>query len=299
MSDPALRLTVLFVDICGSTRLYELQGDARASVLVMRCLDHLRRVCEVSGGRVVQRIGDELMCAFALADDAVKAADAMQRWSSLGRSADEFPLAVRIGLHYGPVIEKKGELFGDTVNVAARAAAFAKGSQIITTAATVAELSETFRASARPLGAFPAKGKRDGLELHEYVWRLGADDVLTVMDANAGTTGSSLMRLSYGDVKLTIGGLERRILSIGRDACCDIVMVDARASRRHALIETRFDHFVLVDQSINGTYVELPGGREIRLRHEEMVLQGTGLIGIGTHCRDDTRSLLKFACTPQ
>ena len=54
-------------------------------------------------------------------------------------------LAIRIGLHAGPLIEEQGDVFGDTVNTAARMASLAKADQIITTFATVALMSPLLR----------------------------------------------------------------------------------------------------------------------------------------------------------
>ena len=43
-------------------------------------------------------------------------------------------LAIRVGLHWGPALEENGDVFGDTVNIAARMVALAKAGQILTTA---------------------------------------------------------------------------------------------------------------------------------------------------------------------
>jgi adenylate cyclase len=52
------------------------------------------------------------------------------------------------------------------------------------------------------------------------------------------------------------------------------------ASRRHVCIELRFDKFVLVDQSSNGTYVHPKNGEMRYLSREEMILQGSGTISL-------------------
>jgi len=49
---------VLFADVSGSTRLYEVLGDARAFAAINQCLSLLRRVTETFQGRVVKTIGD-------------------------------------------------------------------------------------------------------------------------------------------------------------------------------------------------------------------------------------------------
>src|SRR5688572_11494780 len=101
---------VLFVDICSSTQLYETLGDAVAASMVGNCLTKLRERVEQAGGRVVQRIGDELLCLFGTADAALDGARVMQEWISL-QEFGEPALAIRIGCHFGPVIENAGGLF--------------------------------------------------------------------------------------------------------------------------------------------------------------------------------------------
>jgi predicted component of type VI protein secretion system len=68
---------------------------------------------------------------------------------------------------------------------------------------------------------------------------------------------------------------------IGRDAACDIVIGDPKASRQHARIERRRDKFFVTDQSTNGTYVTFAGESEIVLRREEVMLRRTGKIAFG------------------
>jgi class 3 adenylate cyclase len=71
-------VAILFVDIAGSTALYERLGNARAKGLVTACLQLLREEVLKRAGEVVQAIGDELMCRFANAQTACAAAVAMQ-----------------------------------------------------------------------------------------------------------------------------------------------------------------------------------------------------------------------------
>jgi predicted component of type VI protein secretion system len=59
------------------------------------------------------------------------------------------------------------------------------------------------------------------------------------------------------------------------------VVPDHQASRLHARIELRRDRFVLVDQSMNGTYLQIEGETEVCLRRDEVTLKGTGLISLG------------------
>jgi class 3 adenylate cyclase len=288
--------TVLFVDICGSTRLYETLGDEAASRQVMRCLELLRSRVEEASGRVIQRVGDELMCLFDTADSALDAARVMQEYVVSQAEINQPALAIRVGCHFGPVIERDGDLFGDCVNVAARAAAFAEAGQVITTERTVAELSAMLRERVRPLGRFAVKGKRHDLKMYELVWQ-DNDEPTTATGTRTGGLGrSTQLVLRYAGQELALDSAARATLMLGRDAACDVVIANPKASRRHARIETRREKFVLVDQSINGTYVRIAGDDEISLRHEELILYAHGHISFGRRVADEDSELMRFVC---
>ena len=78
MARQTQNLAVLFADICESTKLYTTLGDNAARVVVNACLSLISGVVDRHHGRVVKTIGDEIMCVFRRADDAVMAASEMQ-----------------------------------------------------------------------------------------------------------------------------------------------------------------------------------------------------------------------------
>src|SRR4029079_2744230 len=103
-------LAVLFADIAGSTRLYETLGDERALATVGRSVAGMGAACRSCDGRVVKTIGDEVMSVFATADGAAQAAIAMQANVALDASAPT-RIAIRVGFHFGPAIERDGDVF--------------------------------------------------------------------------------------------------------------------------------------------------------------------------------------------
>src|SRR4029079_305100 len=117
-------------------------------------------------------IGDEVMCTFTTARDAAHAAVDMQR-SVKGAFAHEDmgikSLSVRVGFHSGPVISHAADVFGDTVNVAARVVAHAKPGQILVAKQTVRRLPME-EGSVRFVGSTQVKGKSVPIELFEIVW---------------------------------------------------------------------------------------------------------------------------------
>jgi len=284
-------LAVLFADVSGSTHLYESLGDERALATIGRCLSLMREVSEAHSGRVVKTIGDEVMSVFPLADQAAQAAVAMH--AQLAAETFDARIALRIGFHFGATLESEGDLYGDSVNVAARLAGIAHASQVITSGGTAAMLSPWLRARTRALAALTVKGKTHDLDVWELVWQDSADD-LTTLAARVNVLRARVL-IRHGEREIVLD--ERQTtLALGRDAQNDVVIGDRMASRLHAHIERRRDHFVLVDHSSNGTFVTPDGEAEIPLRREEFVLLGRGRIAFGHTHAVDGRETVEFDC---
>ena len=293
--DQARQVTVLFADVSGSTKLYESEGDAAAMEAIARCVDLLRRTVESSGGRVVKTIGDEVMAVFATPDTAAFAASNMQYAIDALAPVGATKLGVRIGFHYGPAIQSDNDIFGDTVNLAARLVEQANASQIIMSHETSDRLGPVFRSFKRPLYAIHVKGKAEDVELCELIWR-HADDLTMSVTSRANARPEPLvLRLTYGGREI-IGRRDSESITIGRDLNCSLVIANNRASRRHCTIERRQDKFVLVDQSTNGTYVTPEGGPEILLQREELRLGKHGWIAFG-QSRAEAEEVAEYFCT--
>ncbi len=271
---------VLFADIAGSTRLYDTLGDAQAKKMVDECIGLMRGIVAHYGGRVIKTIGDEVMCVLPNADSACLAATDMQLRVMALPAASNVKRAIRIGFHAGPVIEENNDVFGDTVNLAARMAGLAKAMQIITTQVTVDQLSALLKASTRPIAALSIKGKGDDVAVCEVVWQAG-EELTTMATPSAMVASRQIsLHLRHGAGELVLEQANAGIV-LGRDAACQITVADRMASRQHARIERRQDKFFLVDQSSNGTFVAFDGEPELSLRREEVMLRGKGRIAFG------------------
>jgi adenylate cyclase len=292
MSDPH-SCAVLFADISGSTRLYEELGDSQALSRIDRCLRLLRDAALEFGGRVVKTTGDGVMCAFDQAEAGLHAARFMQVRLAEQAALGGPPLAIHVGCHYGSVLESDGDLYGDCVNVAVRVVGLAKAGQIITTQEVVGRIGERLRERVRMLDRVAVKGKREPLEIFELSW-LESEDLTTL-----GTRFEEVptrLKLVFGSRELWFDAAGGNALRLGRDAACDIVIVDRRVSRQHARIEKRRDKFMLIDESANGTYVAVDGEPEICLRREELVLRASGRICIGHRTGDADALVVEFHC---
>jgi class 3 adenylate cyclase len=122
-------LAVAFTDLRGSTRYYRRVGDAPAFGSVLEHVDVLRRTVSAEDGAVVKTMGDAIMAVFPHPVSAVRAMQAAQA-AVAGR-----PLALKVGIHYGPCIavNQNGVLdyFGSTVNLAARLVGLSSGDDIV------------------------------------------------------------------------------------------------------------------------------------------------------------------------
>ena len=74
-----IEVAIVFADVVGSTKLYELLGDLRARDMVGICIDVMRAATEQNHGTVIKTMGDEVMATFPTADDALNAAAQMQK----------------------------------------------------------------------------------------------------------------------------------------------------------------------------------------------------------------------------
>lgn len=293
MTAAASDMAVLFADVSGSTRLYETLGDERALAAVVRCLDRVRESCVGCRGRVIKTIGDEIMAVFASADDAAQAAAEMQARIEAEPPVEAQRLAIRVGFHFGSALAADGDVFGDSVNVAARLVGFAHGGQIVTSAATVAALSPWLRVRTREITAVTVKGKLRDMSIHEFLWQDSVDDVTTL--STRVIAPSVRLRIVHGAREIV---LDERLpmVALGRDAQSDVVIADRLASRVHAHIERRRDRFVLVDHSSNGTFLTIAGEPEIPLRREEFILRRHGHISFGHPHARDPAEVVEFFC---
>mgnify|MGYP001081229356 CR=1 FL=1 len=182
---PAQRqAAILFADIAGSTRLYETLGDAEALATITRALDLIRQVCEEHGGRIVKTIGDEAMAIFPNAANAAYASITMQTQVSGMKTSRGAPLSIHAGFHYGPVIEESKDVFGDSVNLAARLTSLAKASQTLLSEDTLAILSPSLRSRTRPQDTHTVRGKQNDIAVFELIWQESREE-LTAMAPRA------------------------------------------------------------------------------------------------------------------
>lgn len=273
---------ILFADVSASTKLYETAGDVAAHDAIEKCIKAMARATGAAHGRVVKTIGDEVMAVFGSADAAAAAAAEMQVAVDNMAPVSDNKLGLRIGFHFGPVLQEENDVFGDTVNLAARLVAQAVKGQIITTSATADMLPPPLRGMTRDLYAINVKGKAEEISLCEVIWKRHDEDT-TVMASgrrSAAKRAPVVLRLHYRGKEI-VRRRDTDSIEIGRDPQCGLVISDHMASRQHCTLERRQDKYVLKDHSTNGTYVTAEGDTEQQLLREEVTLRKHGWIAFG------------------
>lgn len=161
---------VAFTDIEGSTRLTQELGDAPAMQLLR---DHdriVREELDVSGGQEVKHTGDGIMASFTSVSRGVRwAAEVQRRFEE--RNGTTLPeLRVRIGMSAGEPVAEGDDLFGATVQLAARLCDHAQpGAVLVAGAVRDLALGKGFRFRAHD--PVPLKGFPEPVRPFELMWR--------------------------------------------------------------------------------------------------------------------------------
>lgn len=152
--------TVAFVDLAGFSAIADVYGDASAIAVLGRFEELVRRALD-GLGPPIKWIGDEAMFGFP---DPATALKVLGRLLPACRSEPRIPLT-RTGLHHGPVLRRSNDLFGSTVNIAARIAALASPGQMLATG-PIATIAAASGIAAQDLGKVALRSIADHLPLY-------------------------------------------------------------------------------------------------------------------------------------
>ncbi len=286
MTESGENLAVLFADISGSTRLYESSGDARAFEMISGCLGRLSAIVEKHQGTVIKSMGDGLMASFATADAALSVGSFLQD------SEAKQDLEVSVGFDFGPVIAQDGDVFGDTVNVAARLSDLARGGEILMTEKAARLLSPVLGCHAAFFDKMHVKGRAEPL----WVYRFEPPQVdQTEVLSATGVSGQSVvvLLLCYHGTEISVSAEADRFV-MGRGEGCDLLVPQPYVSRQHAVIEFKRGNFHLTDSSTNGTYVVAEAAQCFQLKRESAQLSVSGTLSLGRAPEKNQGELIQF-----
>ena len=166
--DSALR-AIMFTDIVGSTSMTERLGDAR-SVEMVRAHDALvRRALNDRGGCVVKHTGDGIMASFEYAATSVLCARAILQAFEAFNLASKEKLRVRIGIDVGEPVADSNDLFGATVQLAARLCQLAEPDAILVSSAVWDRVQD--RSYLTNIGPRQLKGFPQPVDVFGVEWR--------------------------------------------------------------------------------------------------------------------------------
>jgi adenylate cyclase len=286
------QLAVLFADISGSTRLYEILGDAKAHALVGKYIALLIAEIPRHAGTLIKTIGDEVMATFPTAEAAAVAACEMQERVSVQAAQDATAITVRIGFIFGRALLDNGDVYGDIVNLAARLTAQAKVGQILTEGETVSNLKALTRQTCRQIDLTQVRGKTVEIAVFELMWRTLDATMMFSSGPKRRSTAGQLVVVGAGQ-SVTVGD-DHPSLTIGREDQNDLIVRRPLVSRLHARIEFHHGRFILADVSTNGTYVVMDGRDTIFTHRDSQELVGSGVLGLGEVVSAQSPPVVRF-----
>ncbi len=208
LAEKQRELAVMFTDIVGSTQYFEQKGDIAGMQLLRRHNALLFPRVEHAGGRIIKTIGDAIMAVFDDAESAVRCAQAMQQTlETEERPPGVEQIRIRIGLHFGRAFTTEKDVFGDTVNTAARVAHEAQAQEIVVSQGVAELLASRGGFSLKPRGSVALKGKAEPLPLVAVSWRDASPE------NRPGTTGQApadlfVLELQRGPSGLKVAAIE-------------------------------------------------------------------------------------------
>ncbi len=153
------RLAVMFTDIAGFTSLME-NNEAEGMRVLAHCTEAFMQQLESFSGSLVKVMGDGTLSTFTDPSGAVKCARSFQD------SIKGFAFRVRIGIHLGDVIYESDDIYGDTVNVAARLEKLSPPGSICISREILNECDIKHLPDARPLGLHRLRGLGRLIEIY-------------------------------------------------------------------------------------------------------------------------------------
>lgn len=152
----------LFADLAGYTALTEAHGDDHAADLALEFFDHVGGMIAGRGCALVKTLGDAVMVRGDDPLETVRVGLEIER--EIGRHHGWPP--VRVGIHTGRAVERRGDWFGASVNVAARVLDAAEAGQVVVTDETRAA-SRSQEVEFRPLGRHELRNVLEGHDLYQ------------------------------------------------------------------------------------------------------------------------------------
>jgi len=268
-----VEVAVMLADISGSTALYEAVGNVEALNRVSGCLDLLRDVIERNGGQFISSKGDDILCIFETPQATLDVGIQMFE------ETQDNGLSLHAGVDFGQIIRARNDVFGDSVNMAARLASVANSGEVLCSQDVYDQLNGEYRAMLRFFGPRHFKGKTAVSNIYLFSEAVPGKETEIIFHDDMESARADAARLTIDGVRAAlryaretfICSAERPIL-MGRSPDCDLVVPLPWISRKHATIEIRGEQVYLTDSSTSGTYVAMEGQEPFVVRRESHLI---------------------------
>jgi len=179
--DPEKEVVVMFTDIVGSTAMTHEKGNMAAQEVVRAHNRVVRDALAKTGGKEIKHTGDGIMASFKDVTSSLLSTQQMQMMIRMhNEQGPALPLKVKIGINAGRVVMEEQDLYGVTVQMAARIVDKAQADQIFVSD-TVHGLAQGGQWRFVRRGPFYLKGINGPAYLQELVW----DDNTDINTVNA------------------------------------------------------------------------------------------------------------------
>ena len=159
-----MQAAVMVADLSGFTAMTEVHGDRLAAELGVELLDLAR--ADSGGDRLLTKgLGDGVLVVDV--DPAAVARRAFDMLHHVGTRPGH--LRLRVAIHHGPVVPRDGDVYGRTINVAARLLEVISDDSVTVTAAFLEAGGDLPAVTATPRGSVALRDVRDPVEVHELV----------------------------------------------------------------------------------------------------------------------------------
>ena len=291
----SLERAILMADVSGSTPLYQRHGDAEASRLVFECVEGMQRIATERGGDFVRSKGDDVLCLFEDADQAMVAAKEILDQGARGA------VSVHAGLHWGTVLYRGNELFGNAINVTARLSSQAKENEVLISKTLMRHVRAQNGYDLRSMGEITLRGTDVPTEIFALLAESGEEDGVTKMIAQptmfnvrrAEKVANTTLHLTYESWAQHIP--EGGEVKIGRSPQCDLIMPQAWVSRVHGAVTVRGGIVEFKDSSSAGSTLTIGDHPEFYIRRQTIALTGSGVIELGSSATGDTLPRIIFS----
>lgn len=293
---------VLFAYVSGSESLFEKLGKTEAEYALDRYVRRIAQIITGLRGQIIKSRNLEILASFSSADDAYRAVVEIQQRVHDLPPVSGIRLAVRVGLHCGNLSEDP-DAVDPTRETVSRIAHLAQENQILASNKVLSAFSSVLCYNLCPVEERKFEEEIPEIRIYEILWQSPPQNIgdkvfrtiISGIEAEAEVQPefeSTVTGYAYDERAAPTAVLHyegksysfddvKGYLVVGRDLNCDLTIKDRKASRMHARIEKRYDQFVLVDISTNGSFVVFDDQPEILIRRQEIVLKKNCILCFG------------------